>query len=142
MGKPKRNMFMAPPKELGLGHMTTQQTKCVYGTRDAGMIWEETYRQRLEDLGFISGRANPCGFHHPEWKLSLLVHGDGFTALGVDASIDKLEAGLKASFEIKVRGHIGKHSPLKKMRILNSIVTLTNKGILYEADPRHAKLLV
>ena len=105
-GAPQRNMFMAPPKELGLGKMITQQTKCVYGTRDAGMIWEETYRQYLEELGFISGRASPCCFHHPEWKLSLVAHGDDFTALGVDASIDKLEAGLKASFEIKVRGRI------------------------------------
>ena len=59
-GVPERNMFMAPPKELGRGKMITQQTKCVYGTHDAGMIWEETYRQCLEDLGFISGRASPC----------------------------------------------------------------------------------
>ena len=70
------------------------------------------------------------------------MHGDDFTALGVDASIDNLEAGLKASFEIKVHGRIGGPLPLKEMRILNRIVTLTEKGILYEADPRHAELLV
>ena len=133
---------MAPPKELGLGKMITPQTKGVYGTRDAGMIWEETYRQCLEDFGFISGRASPCCFHQPEWKLSLVVHDDDFTALGVDASIEKLEAGLKASFEIKVRGRIGEYLPLKEMRILNRIVTLTDKGILYEADPRQDELLV
>ena len=74
--------------------------------------------------------------------MSLVVHGDGFTALRVDESIDQLEAGLKASFEIKVCGRIGQHLPLKEMRILNHIVTLTDKGILYEADPRHAELLV
>ena len=68
------------------------------------------------------------------------MHGDDFTALGTDASIDKLEAGLKASFEIKIRGRIGEHLPLKEMRILNRIVALADKGILYEADPRHAEL--
>ena len=41
-GNPQRNIFMAPPKELGIGKTITQQTRCVYGTRDAGMIWEET----------------------------------------------------------------------------------------------------
>jgi hypothetical protein len=138
-GVPQRNMFMAPPKELGLGKMITQQIKCVYGTRDAGMIWEQTYRQCLEDLGFISGRASPCCFFHPRWKLSLVVHGDDFTAVGIDDSIEKLEAGLKASFDIKIRRSIGGHLPLKEMRILNRIVTLTDKGILYEADPSHAK---
>ena len=70
------------------------------------------------------------------------MHGDDFTALGVDASIDKLEAGLKTSFEITVRGCIGERLPLKEMRMLNRIVTLTKQGILYEADPRHAELLV
>ena len=80
--------------------------------------------------------------HRPEWKLSLVGHGDASTAPGVDASIDKLEAGLKALFEIKVRGRIGEHLLLKDMKMLNKIVTLTDKGILYEADPRDAELLV
>ena len=74
---------------------TAQHTKCVYGTRDAGMIWKETYRQCPEDFGFIASRASPCCLHHPEWKCSLVVHGDDFTALGVDASIDKLELGSR-----------------------------------------------
>ena len=74
--------------------------------------------------------------------MSLVVHGDDCTALGVDESIDKLEAGLKALFELKVRGRIGEHLPLKEMRMLNRIVTLTDKGLLYGADPRHAELLV
>ena len=37
-GIPKRNICMAPPKELGLGKAITQQTRCMYGTRDAGML--------------------------------------------------------------------------------------------------------
>ena len=126
-GVPQRKNFVAPPRELGLGKMIAQQTKCVCGTRDAGMIWEET--------GFISGKPSPCFFYRPEWKLSLVVHGDDFTALRVDESIDKLEAGLYASFEIPAHGRIGEHLPLKEMRILNRIVTLTDNGIPYEAGP-------
>ena len=29
--------------------------KCFYGTRDAGMIWEETYMSALEEIGFTAG---------------------------------------------------------------------------------------
>ena len=59
-GVPQGNIFMSPPREIGLGKMITQQTKCVHGKRNAGIIWEKTYRQCLEDLGFISGKAGPC----------------------------------------------------------------------------------
>ena len=100
----------------------------MYGTLDAGMIWETTYRRCLEDLGFVPGKAGPCCFDNTGWKLSLVVPGDDFKALGVDKSIDKLEAGLEALLEIKVRGCIGEHLPLKDMRILNRFVTLTDKG--------------
>ena len=72
---------------------------------------------------------------------SLVVHSDDSTALGVHSARDKLEAGLTNAFEIKVRGRIGGHLPSKEMRILNKVITLTDKGLIYEADPRHAELL-
>ena len=107
------------------------------------MIWEETYRSCLEELGFQSGRASPCCFWHPEWDVSLVVHGDDFASLGLDEGLDKLEEGLKTKFEIKVRGRMGEHHELKEMRILNRVVTLSESGLTtYEADPRHAELLV
>ena len=46
-GTPRRNLFMSLPRELGLpGHCVGRQVKCVYGTRDAGAIWEEYLPQR------------------------------------------------------------------------------------------------
>ena len=41
-----------------------------------------------------------------------------------------------------MHGRIGEHLLSKEMRILNHIVMLTDKDIPYEADPRHAELLV
>ena len=96
---------MAPHRELGLGKMITKQTKGVYGTRDAGMIWEETYRKCLEDMGFISGLASPCCFRHPLWNVELVVHGDDFTAMGLEPDLNRYHEGLKACFEIKHRSH-------------------------------------
>ena len=53
-------MNMSPPRELGLPKSPlAKQMKCVYGTRKAGMIWEETYRAALEEIGFTAGRASP-----------------------------------------------------------------------------------
>ena len=46
---------------MGLGARAVAHLKrCVYGTRDAGMLWEETYSQALIDQGFGSGIASPC----------------------------------------------------------------------------------
>ena len=55
-GVPSREMFMSLPAELRLPkHFVAKQTQCVYGTRDAGMIWEQCYRYALESIGFTSG---------------------------------------------------------------------------------------
>ena len=65
-----------------------------------------------------------------------------FTALGTDESLDKYEAGLKKSFECKLRGRLGVEAhDAKEIRLLNRIVQITDQGLLYEADPRHAELL-
>ena len=38
-GVPSRLMYMSLPPELGLPkHFVAKQTRCVYGTRDAGMV--------------------------------------------------------------------------------------------------------
>ena len=70
------------------------------------------------------------------------MHGDDFTCLGLDADINWYEAELAKHFELKIRGRIGEgcDGP-NQIRILNRIVTLTENGLTYEADPRHVDLL-
>ena len=134
---------MTPPRELGLpASLLAKQTRCVYGTRDAGMIWEETYRSALEGMGFVAGKASPCCFHHASRGISLVVHGDDLTALGLKADLDWYEAQLAKCFKLKIRGRLGEDCELKEMRILNRIITLTDEGVLYEADPRHHELMI
>ena len=71
-----------------------------------------------------------------------MVHGDGFTALGLDADLNWYEAELQKSFEIKIRGRLGEgcEGP-QEIIILNRIVSANDKGLNYEADPRHGDLL-
>ena len=68
---------MKVPKEMGLPPNTVaRQVRCVYGTRDAGKLWEDTYTQVLEGLGFATGASNPCVFHNAERDIATVVHGD------------------------------------------------------------------
>ena len=142
-GTPKRDIFMSLPKEMGLpSHYVAKQVKCVYGTRDAGAIWEDCYRDSLEAMGFVSGVASPCCFSHKAKGISVVVHGDDFTALGSDEVLDWYEAELAKSFEIKIRGRLGEGcAGPQEIRILNRVVRITPDGLTYEADPRHAELL-
>ena len=143
-GKPKRNLYVRLPPELGLPRGTLGKLmRCMYGTRDAGAIWEQCYVDCLVGMGFAQGLGSPCCFYHTEWQISVVVHGDDFTALGTDASLDKYEAGLKKSFECKMRGRLGVEAhDTKEIRLLNRIIRITDQGLLYEADPRHAELLM
>ena len=55
---------------------------CMHGTRDAGALWESCYASALDRLGFEQRGASPCCFAHHTWGVGVVVHGDGFTALG------------------------------------------------------------
>ena len=135
---------MRVPKELGLPPNTVaKQVRCVYGTRDAGKLWEDTYTMVLEAMGFRTGVSNPCIFHHEERDLMIVVHGDDFTTLGLDEDIDWFEGKLQESFEIKIRGRLGEgcKGP-QEIRILNRVVSVDESGLSYEADPRHCDLLM
>ena len=143
-GIPKRPIYMSFPKELGLpSHYVAKLIRCVYGTRDAGAIWEDCYRGALEEIGFTSSVASPCCFWHRERGLHVVVHGDDFTTLGVDDQLDWLRQSLAEHFEIKVRGRIGECvEGENEMRILNRVVAVNEQGITYEADPRHVELML
>ena len=92
---------MSLPPELGLPeHVVATQARCVSGTRDAGMIWEQCYRDALERVGFMSGVLNPCLFKNADRDLSVVVHGDEFTAMGTDTDLDRYTSELARIFEI------------------------------------------
>ena len=66
-GRPRRRMYIRLPHELGLGkHYVGRMERCMYGTLDAGAIWEETYTDALLKIGFRQGLSSPCTFIHDE----------------------------------------------------------------------------
>eukprot|EP00959_Pyramimonas_sp_CCMP1952_P374745 7848401-Pyramimonas_sp.AAC.1 len=94
-------------------------------------------------VGFKSEIASPCVFKHESRRLWLTVHGDDFTLLGSEFDLDWFEKKIKEEFEVKVRGRLGPgEEDMKAIRILNRIIEWTKEGLRYEADQRHAEIIV
>ena len=131
-----------PPEDRTPG-MCGRLNKCMYGTRDAAKRWEETYTRHLLDLGLEQGKASPCCFTHRARDIQCVVHGDDFTFLGEDADLDWIQVALAEKFDIKIRGRLGDGpGNVQEMRILNRIVQYGPHGITYEADQRHAEIII
>jgi hypothetical protein len=136
-----REVFVELPREAGYGkEVVGRLVKCMYGTRDAAQGWEDAYRAALEDMGFTRGRASPCVFSHALKQVFLTVHGDDFLATGSASSLAWFERALLTKFEGKVKGRLQK--PGDELRILNRIARRTADGYEWEADQRHAEMIV
>ena len=134
---------------MHLPHEDWQHGKCgklrkwMYGTQKAAKEWSEFAAGAMKALGFTRGRASPCVYHHKLRGLTCVVHGDDFTTLGTDRKLKWFHQQIQAHFEIKIRGIMGSgKDDVKEMRILNRIVRRTHEGFFWEADPRHAELLI
>ena len=92
-----------------------------YGARDAAQNWTEEYTRKLLELGFVAGFATPCNFVCGERELRVTIHGDDFTATGPMESLQWVEKGLAAAWEIKSE-YLGPSSEGCKteVRVLNS----------------------
>ena len=93
--------------------------------------------------GFTRGAASACCFYHKQRDLRCIVHGDDFVFVGSDTDLLWMEEQMRQRFLVKVVGKLGgDETDLKELCILNRVLRWTEHGILYEADPRHAELLV
>jgi hypothetical protein len=117
----------------------------LYGTRDAAHNWEREYTNTLVDIGFQVGKSTTCVFRHEQRNIDIVVHGDDFTILGTSWDIQWVHDMLGKKYELKLRGVMG--SPcnpgsVNELSVLNRIVRWNANGIEYEADPRHAEIII
>ena len=53
----------------------------------------------------------------------MVVHGNGFSALGCRVDLEWYAKGLAENFEIKIKGYLGEgHDWSKEVRLLNRII--------------------
>ena len=139
----RRLVYVKLPSEDAEPGMCGKLSKALYGTRDAAQNWEHAYTEFLEGIGFVTGVATPCMFWNEARDIRIVVHGDDFTVLGPVANLDWFRSEIAKRFEVKFRGRLGPEpNDDKAIRILNRVVQWTNDGIEYEADQRHAELIV
>ena len=115
--------------------------KAMRGVRDAAMNWEAEYTEMLVENGFGQGRSNPCVFFHPEREVRVVVRGDDFTVMGKEAELDGFRKVISDRMTVKFRARL-RCGEEGSVRILNRIVTVASDGLEYEADQRHAELVV
>jgi hypothetical protein len=138
-----RDIFVQLPPEIREPGFCGRLRRCLYGTRDASARWEAFLASELKKHGFVQGVASACCFHHSSRDLRCMVHGDDFVFVGPDSDLAWAEKVMAESFLVKVVGRLGGDAgDLPEIRILNRILRWTPDAIVYEADPRHAEILV
>ena len=142
-----RRVFVALPDE---DRLEGEEDQCalllqsLYGTRDAAFNWTSAYTNALESIGFVKGASSPCSFRHEKKCINVVVHGDDFMSEGEAHNLKWFDVELSKHFELKteVLGPDAAKGEVQELRFLNRVITWTGTGIVWEADPRHAELLI
>ena len=134
----------------------------LYGTRDAAANFQKTVREFMEQRGWIASKYCPCSFYHPTKDMRAMVHGDDFVVVGSRSHAKWFKGELKKRFEVKTTV-VGSHGlsgyrrvenvswadlseqeeeEVDEARVLNRVIRVTELGWEYEADQRHADLLI
>ena len=120
---------------------------CLYGTRDAAIMWQQTLSELFVGCGFVRWLGHRSFFHHPKRDITTLVHGDDYCSAGMGDDLDWLHEPLEKRYDIKTQ-RIGDGITKKgvkkatEVQIFNRVVRRTSQGFELEADLRHAELIV
>ena len=115
----------------------------LYGTRDAAKNWAKKYTDVMIGIGFERGLASPCNFLHHDRRISVTIHGDDYTSTGTERDLKWFEEELRRNFEIKTEllgPNRTRHQ--QEVRVLNRVLGWTEAGLTFEADQRHAEILI
>ena len=129
--------------EQGMGKVGILQMS-LYGTRDAAVNFQREVTKLMVRLGFNQAKYNASLFYHPRTEVSVMVHGDDFIATGKRNHIANFRKSIAGRFTVKdkVIGSRRAGGELGEVRVLNRILRWTSSGWEYEADQRHAELLI
>ncbi len=70
------------------------------------------------------------------------MHGDDFSSTGTESDLRWLDCQLRSRFEIKTDFLGPKERHSKQVRILNRVISWEKDGINFEADQRHAEVII
>ena len=93
-------------------------------------------------VGLPTCKFNPCLYMHPGREMMCLVHGDDFVCVGGSTNLTWFKSQLAERFEIKTKLMGLKAGESREERILNRVIRVTPEEWEYEADQRHADLII
>ena len=137
-------MQLAPDDILpGEEGMCGKLRHSMYGTRDAAQNWHEVYSGELIKMGFTQGKTSPCVFHHVQKGIRTYVHGDDYVSTGLPHELQWMKTELEKRYQVKTQMLGPESHHQQEIKILNRILQWKGEsGIVYEADPRHAELII
>ena len=149
----RRRIIIKTPREdgsctSGFGRLLV----AMYGTKDAAQCFDAVCEGVMTKLEFTTGIFNPCLYFRARDGVAVFRHGDDFVVHGTRSQIETFRAELSKHLLVKHLGNLGPSAALgdkTEVRMLNRILRWVDppygKGrerIEYEADPRHAEIIL
>ena len=104
--------------------------------------WAKEYTQHLVSCGFVQGLASPCSFRHERRELMLTAHADDFTVTGPTSALQWFKGKMQNRYEIKTNVLGPDAGMQQEIQVLNRTLGWGKSGITYEADQRHAEIII
>lgn len=122
------------------GRVCGKLQRSLYGTRDAALNWSLQYTRVLLSQGLEQCSSSPCTFHHPQYRICVTVHGDDFISEGTFEALSWMDKALREHFEVKTEILGAKRELAKEVGLLDRVITLTDRGLMWEPDQRHGEI--
>jgi hypothetical protein len=136
-------VYVELPPEANAPGKCGKLVRWLYGMRPAANAWEREYVEKLASIGFERGKYSPVVFFNGQTGVRCVVHGDDFTFTGSKNELMKVKFYMMGWWDIKLRGILGgEDEDDKEATILGRKLRWTEFGIEYEADPKHAQLVI
>ena len=138
-----KDTFVKPPHLKGTTRCWKLK-KAMYGTLSAaGDFQNELGETMVKEIKANQALSSPCAYYIPEQDLGVVCHGDDIVCEGEDDDLDWFEQNLSNHFELTVKAKMGPEAhDCKQAPLPNRVLTWTEGGLEYEADPRHAELII
>ena len=136
--------------ECSNGHAVLD--KAMYGTKDAAQCFDVASENAMIAMGYDTDKFSPNEFHSSSVAMSVFRHGDDVVVSGTRTQQKEFEEQLSKHLIVKHLATLGSCTALgevTEVRIANRIVRWVKppygsgrERIEYEADPRHAELII
>ena len=126
--------------------------KALYGTKNAAQCFDVASENAMTAMGYDMGKFSPCLYQSSAVDMSVFRQGDDFVVSDTRTKQKEFEEQLSQHLIVEHLATLGPCTALgdvTEVRILNRIVRWVKprygsgrERIEYEADPRHAKLIM